>query len=104
MNIGHVERLIKEKRMQPAGLKQVELAKADGRFARAYDSAGKAMIPEDLQILINKHAKARVFAAGLSRANINAIAFRLKTAVRPETRERRLRMILEMLKNGQKFH
>ncbi len=104
VNIANVERLTKAKRMKPAGLKQVELARKDGRFERAYDSAGKATIPEDLQQSIDKHAGAKAFAATLSRANINAIAFRLKTAVRPETRERRLKMILEMLKKGEKFH
>lgn len=104
VNIANIERLTKAKRMKPAGLKQVELARNDGRFERAYDSAGKAAIPKDLQQRIDKHAGAKAFAATLSRANINAIAFRLQTAVRPETRARRLEMILEMLKKGEKFH
>src|SRR6185312_9537614 len=42
INVGHVDRLIREGQMTPAGLKEVEAAKADGRWAAAYDSPAKA--------------------------------------------------------------
>lgn len=104
LNIGHVERLIKEKRMTPAGLKEVEEAKRDGRFDRAYEPPSKAEIPPDLQKIINRNSKMKAFVATLSRANINAISFRLATAKKPATRARRLETIVAMLARGEKFY
>lgn len=103
-NIEHVERLIKEKKMTKAGLAQYEAAKKDGRLERAYVPPTEAVIPKDLQVIINKDKKMKLFAATLNRANINAIFYRLSTAVKPETRERRLQAIVEMLKAGKKFY
>ncbi len=103
-NIEHIERLTKENRMMPQGLLQYETAKQDGRLDRAYEPPSKAVIPDDLLKLLSKDKKALAFAASLSRSNINAIAFRLSTAKKPETRERRLKLIVEMLKKGEMFH
>lgn len=104
INTGHVERLIKEGRMQPAGLKQIEAAKADGRWEAAYDSPKNAKPPEDFLKELAKHKKASAFFTTLNKANVYAIVYRLQTAKKPETRERRMVAILEMLKKGEKFH
>ncbi len=103
-NIEHVKRLIKEKRMMPAGLAQVKAAKADGRHALAYDPPSKASIPKDLQAIIDADPKMKKFVATLNRSNIYAIFFRLTTAKKPETRDKRLKAIVAMLKAGKKFH
>jgi uncharacterized protein YdeI (YjbR/CyaY-like superfamily) len=95
-NIGKVAMLEAEGRMQPAGRAEVERAKQDGRWAAAYDSPANMPVPEDfLQALAgNPHAQATFKT--LNRANLFAIAFRLHTAKRPETRQR----IEELVRHG----
>jgi uncharacterized protein YdeI (YjbR/CyaY-like superfamily) len=104
LNTGHADRLIKGGRMTAAGSKQIELAKADGRWAAAYDSPRNAAPPEDFLKALAKHKKAEAFFQTLNRANIYAIVYRLQTAKKPETRARRMESILDMLKRGEKFH
>ena len=84
--------------------KEVEEAKRDGRFYRAYEPPSKAEIPADLQKIIDRDPKTKAFVATLSRSNINAISFRLTTAKKPETRARRLEAIAAMLKRGERFY
>jgi uncharacterized protein YdeI (YjbR/CyaY-like superfamily) len=104
INTGHVERLLEAGRMQPSGLKAIEKAKADGSWANAYDSQSKMTIPEDFLKELRKNKKAEAFFMNLNKANLYAIAFRLQTAKKPETREKRMKEILEMLAKGGKFH
>ena len=103
-NTQHVERLIKEGAMTPAGLKVVEAAKADGRWEAAYESPKNAMPPEDFLKELGKDKKAKAFFETLNKANLYAIVYRLHTAKKPETRERRMKLILAMMKEGKKFH
>ena len=103
-NIDNILRLEKEGRMKPSGLKQVELAKADGRLERAYDSASNMVIPEDFLAELAKNKTAHAFFESLNRANKYAIVWRLQTAKKPETREKRMKVILEMMANEKKFH
>lgn len=103
-NRDHIARLVKAKRMQPAGLKEVKNAKADGRWDQAYDSAKTMKIPEDFLKELKKDKSAYEFFLTLNKANVYAIAWRLQTAKKPETRERRMAAILDMLKNGKKLH
>ena len=104
INTGHVERLIKEGRMRPAGLKAVEKAKADASWQKAYDSPSKLSIPEDFLKELSKNKKAETFFKSLNKTNLFSIGFRLQTAKKPETREKRMREIIDMLANGEKFH
>lgn len=99
-----VEILIKEKRMQPNGLKEVEAAKKDGRWEKAYDSQSNMEMPKDFLIQLKKNKKAHDFFKSLNKANHFAIAWRLQTAKKPETREKRLNQLLEMMENKQKLH
>jgi uncharacterized protein YdeI (YjbR/CyaY-like superfamily) len=104
INTLNAERLIKAGRMKPAGLKQVEAARKDGRWQRAYASPGAAQAPEDFLKELAKNKKAQAFFGGLNKANTYAIVYRLQTAKKPETRARRMQAILAMLARGERFH
>ena len=99
-----VERLAKAGLMMPAGLLAVEAAKADGRWHAAYDSPRNTKPPEDFLKALGKDKKAKAFFGTLNRANVYAIVYRLQTAKKPETRARRMEVILAMLGRGEKFH
>ena len=103
-NIEHIARLTNEGRMKPAGLKEAESAKADGRWEVAYDSQGAMSLPDDFRKELTKNEKALAFYKSLNKANQYAIAWRLQTAKRPETREKRKQEILQMLAREEKFH
>ncbi len=104
INIGHIERLTSEDRMQPAGQAAVDVAKADGRWEQAYHSSSTHELPADFLAAVGKHAKAKAFFDTLNKANRYSIYFRLTTAKKPETRTRRFEQLLEMLKRGEKLH
>ncbi|MBL7766564.1 MAG: YdeI/OmpD-associated family protein [Chitinophagaceae bacterium] len=103
INIGHVERLIHEGRMRPAGFFAVEKAKADGRWEQAYDSPSHMTIPEDFLKALSKNKKAEAFFKGLNKTNLFAIGFRLQTAKKQETREKRMKEMIEKLARGEKL-
>jgi uncharacterized protein YdeI (YjbR/CyaY-like superfamily) len=96
--------LIANQRMRPAGLRQIELAQADGRWEAAYQGQRDATVPEDLRLELEKNAAARDFFAKLDSANRYAILYRLHEAKRPETRARRLEKFVTMLAEGRKIH
>ena len=104
LNTRNAERLIEAGRMKAAGLKQVEAAKEDGRWQRAYDSPSASVIPPDFLKELAKNKEAQTFFEGLNRANTYAIAYRLQTAKKPGTRSKRMQTILAMLARGEKFH
>lgn len=104
INIAHIERLTKAGKMKPEGLKQVASAKADGRWEKAYDAPSKMSVPDDFMKELSKNKKAKEFYKTLNRANLYSIAFRLQTAKKPETRQKRMEIILNMLSKSQKFH
>jgi uncharacterized protein YdeI (YjbR/CyaY-like superfamily) len=103
-NTEKAERLIQEGKMKKAGMQQVELAKADGRWQQAYDSPKNMKVPEDFLQQLSKNEKAKNYFDGLNKANQYAIAWRLQTAKKPGTREKRLKEILVMMSEGKKFH
>lgn len=103
-NREHIARLTEEGRMQPSGLKEVATAKTDGRWEQAYDSPANMKMPEDFLKELSKNKKAEAFFNTLNKTNQYAIGWRLQTAKKPETRERRMKIILEMMANGEKFH
>jgi uncharacterized protein YdeI (YjbR/CyaY-like superfamily) len=104
LNTLHAQRLIQAGQMTPAGLAAIDSARADGRWQAAYDSPRNATPPEDFLRALTKRKQARAFFETLSKANRYAIVYRLQTAKKPETRERRMKMILEMLERGETFH
>jgi uncharacterized protein YdeI (YjbR/CyaY-like superfamily) len=103
-NIEHIARLTKEGRMKPAGIKQVEAAKSDGRWEQAYDSPGNMTLPHDFLLELQKDKKAFHFYESLTKANKYAICWRIQTAKRHETKEKRKKEILEMLGREEKYH
>ena len=96
--------LIEIGRMQPTGLKQVELAKADGRWEAAYDSQSKIDVPEDFQAELDNNPQAQDFFGKLNSANRYAVLYRIQTAKKPETRAARIVQFIEMLNNQQAIH
>ncbi len=104
INQEHVARLIKEKKMTGPGLAAVAAAKADGRWGMAYDSPANMKIPGDFLEQLSHDKKAEAFFKTLNKANLYAIGWRLQTAKKPETKARRMQVILAMLKEGKKFH
>lgn len=96
--------LIEAGQMRPAGLREVELARADGRWAVAYESQSTAAVPEDLARALAGNDTARAFFERLDGANRYAILYRLADAKRPETRARRLATFMAMLSEGKKIH
>jgi uncharacterized protein YdeI (YjbR/CyaY-like superfamily) len=103
-NIEHINRLVKEGRMQQAGIRQAEAAKSDGRWAKAYDSPANMTFPEDFMSELSKNKKALAFFQSLNKANKYAIGWRLQTAKKTETRLKRMKIILVMMAKGEKFH
>jgi uncharacterized protein YdeI (YjbR/CyaY-like superfamily) len=90
--------------MQPAGLSEVQRAKADGRWSAAYQSQGKAEPPSDFLAALAANAKAERAFATLDRANRYAFVYRVNDARRPETRNKRIREFVEMLARGETIH
>jgi uncharacterized protein YdeI (YjbR/CyaY-like superfamily) len=96
--------LIESGKMKPAGLAEVERAKQDGRWARAYDSPSNATVPDDLAIALAGNARAASFFIGLDSRNRYAILHRVQIAKKPETRARRIAEFVEMLARGEKLY
>jgi uncharacterized protein YdeI (YjbR/CyaY-like superfamily) len=90
--------------MQPAGLAEVERAKADGRWDAAYDPASRAQVPDDFQVQLDKHPVAQEFFATLNSQNRYAILFRIQTVKKAETRTRRMQQFIEMLERHEKIY
>ena len=103
-NISHVARLEKEGMMKPSGLKAVEDAKKDGRWENAYDSQSDMTIPDYLIDELRKIPESLAFFESLNKVNTYAIVWRLQSAKNPETRAKRMKVILEMLAKGEKIH
>lgn len=103
-NTEKVEQLIKDGKMHSSGLAEIEAAKADGRWAQAYDSPANMKIPDYFIKELSKKPKALAFFKTLNKTNTFSITWRLQTAKKPETRERRMKSIIEMLEAGKKFH
>jgi len=104
INREKVEALLAAEAMRPAGMAEVEAAKADGRWEAAYEGARTAKVPDDLRRELDANEAAREFFATLDSSNRYAIVYRLDDAKKPETRERRLRKFVAMLERGEKIH
>jgi uncharacterized protein YdeI (YjbR/CyaY-like superfamily) len=96
--------LIEQGLMQPAGLREVERAQADGRWEAAYAGQRTAAVPDDLQRELDRHAAARALFASLDSRNRYAILYRIQDAKRPETRRRRIETFVAMLNEGRTLY
>ncbi|MCB9235812.1 MAG: YdeI/OmpD-associated family protein [Bacteroidia bacterium] len=103
VNIGHVERLIGAGRMKTAGFAEIERAKADGRWEKAYEPSSKMTIPDDFLQELSKNQEAETFFKTLNKTNLFMIGFKLQSAKKPETRSKRMREIIDKLARGEKL-
>jgi uncharacterized protein YdeI (YjbR/CyaY-like superfamily) len=104
INRDKAERLIADGRIRPAGLAEVQRARADGRWEAAYEGQKRITVPEDLQRELDARPDAKAFFAQLSSQNRYAILYRLHDAKRPQTRARRLAQFVAMLEAGETLH
>ena len=104
INREHIARLTAAGRMQPPGQRQVDAAKADGRWLAAYApirAATAATIPDDLRAAIDANPRARKTLATLGRVNLFALAFRTNTMKTPAGRARKIASLVAMLARGE---
>jgi uncharacterized protein YdeI (YjbR/CyaY-like superfamily) len=104
INRGRAEALVSAGKMQPSGLAEVERARKDGRWDRAYDGPRSAAVPEDLTAALARAPKARAFFESLDSANRYAILYRLQTAKTDRTRAERLAKFVAMCAKGETIH
>jgi uncharacterized protein YdeI (YjbR/CyaY-like superfamily) len=104
INVKNVARLMREGRMTEHGLKQVEAAKADGRWQRAYKGGRDMQLPPDLQAAIDAEPKARAMLAKLSAQNRYALAFRVHNMKTEAGRKKKIEAFVAMLKRGATIH
>jgi uncharacterized protein YdeI (YjbR/CyaY-like superfamily) len=90
--------------MEAPGLAEVERAKRDGRWERAYDGARSSSVPADLAAAFARNARARAFFDALDGANRYAILYRVQTAKKPETRAERIARFVDMCAKHETIH
>jgi uncharacterized protein YdeI (YjbR/CyaY-like superfamily) len=104
VNTRHAQRLIRERRMKPTGLVQIEQAKLDGRWDRAYSPQSTGTPPAEFIKELNKKKEAKAFFETLNRANVYSIVFRLENAKDAKARKAKIDNIVRMLERHEKFH
>jgi uncharacterized protein YdeI (YjbR/CyaY-like superfamily) len=101
INVDAATQLIEAGLMKPAGLAQVEAARRDGRWERAYDSPRTMQVPGDLEAKLAASTEARLRFNALDAQSRYTILYRIQDAKRPETRARRIEKFVRMLVNGE---
>jgi uncharacterized protein YdeI (YjbR/CyaY-like superfamily) len=104
INVDSVVRLVSEGRMTEHGLREVEAAKADGRWDRAYKSGKNLKIPDDLQAAIDAEPQALAMLKSLSEQNRFALAFRMHNLKTEAGRRKKIAAFVEMLKAGKSIY
>jgi len=104
VNRARAEALIASGAMHAPGLREVERARADGRWARAYDGPRTAEVPIDLAAALARNPQARAFFEALDRSNRYAILWRVQTAKKPETRARRIEQLVALCAARETLH
>jgi uncharacterized protein YdeI (YjbR/CyaY-like superfamily) len=100
-NVQLVERLMADGRMDPAGITELERARADGRYQDAYAGSATIEVPADLAAALEANPRALATFENLNRQNRYAILYRVTTARRQETRTRRVEQFVDMLERGE---
>jgi uncharacterized protein YdeI (YjbR/CyaY-like superfamily) len=90
--------------MKPPGHEEIDRAKKDGRWEAAYDSPKNATVHPDFEKALNRKPRAKAFFETVNKANRYAVLWRIQTAKKPETRERLIRTLVEMLEKGETLH
>jgi uncharacterized protein YdeI (YjbR/CyaY-like superfamily) len=103
-NVGNAERLLADSRMRPAGIAEVERARADGRWETAYAGPATIEVPADLAAALAAEPRAQAMFEILTSQNRYAVLYRIGTAKRAETRTRRVEQFVQMLARGETIH
>jgi uncharacterized protein YdeI (YjbR/CyaY-like superfamily) len=104
VNVAHVERLLPEGKMRPWGIAEVERAKADGRWAAAYQGSASRDVPAELERALTASPKAAAEFSKLDSRNRYAMVHRVQTAKHRETRERNAAKFVAMLERGERLY
>ena len=104
INRSKAERLVREGRMQKPGLAAIDRAKQNGQWERAYDPQRTATPARDFEKILNGSPRAKVFFESLDSHNRYAVLFRIQSAKKPETRQRRIEKLVGMLERHEKLH
>ena len=104
INREKAEGFIAEGRMRPPGLRAIEVARASGRWDKAYEGQREMAVPDDLAKALKKNPKAQKFFATLNSKNRYAVLYRIHDAKKPETRARRIETFIAMLAEGKKIY
>jgi uncharacterized protein YdeI (YjbR/CyaY-like superfamily) len=86
--------------MRPGGLREVERAKEDGRWAEAYEPPTTATVPDDFRQALEAEPAAREFFESLGATKRYSFLYRIADAKRPETRAKRIAEYVELLREG----
>ena len=103
-NTEKVQQLIDEGKMHSSGLAEIKAAKADSRWEKAYDSPANMKVPEDFLKELSQKPEALEFFNSLNKTNKFSIAYRIQTAKKQETRQKRIKAIIEMMEQNKKFY
>jgi len=103
-NISKVTELIAAGRMQPSGLAAIDAAKADGRWAMAYDPPTTMQMPDDYKSALASNPAAKAHYETLNKTNVYAILWRIQTAKNPATRKQQIETLVAMLAAGKHIH
>ena len=107
VNRENVARLAAAGRMTPHGQRQIDAAKADGRWDAAYAPAretSKETIPADLRAAIEANARALKTFTSLGKQNLFSLVFRTNNMKTPAGRERKIAELVAMLARGETIH
>ena len=94
----------KEEKLHPAGQKAIEATKADGRWDSAYDSPGNMNVPDELMLELANVPESLAFFESLDKVNKYSFCWRIQSAKNQVTKEKRMKVIMEMLAKGEKLH
>ena len=100
-NVDMAERLFEEGRMHASGIAEMERAKSDGRWEAAYAGPATIEVPDDLAKALAASPKAQAMFDVLTKQNRYAVLYRVTTAKRQDTRQRRINDFVEMLARGE---
>jgi len=104
INTERIARLVAAKKMHPAGMREVEAAKADGRWEAAYAGQATAAVPDDLQAALDASPAAAALFSELDRTNRYAILYRIGSVKKPETRAKKIAGFVADLERGATPH
>ncbi|MER7246811.1 YdeI/OmpD-associated family protein [Kribbella sp. NPDC000426] len=103
-NVDLVARMEEAGRMRPAGRAEIERAKSDGRWDKAYDASSTQQVPDDLAAALAAEPRAQAMFEILTSANRFAVVFRVNDAKKPETRAKRITQYVEQLARGETIY